>query len=601
MLFQVKVNDSDYWNDITNEQNKTYRNTATGSWDKKNTGAVDITVERKNFYMEKMGEPDKDNNSRVNYTVTINKDGRNLLNKTGLLTVKDSFTVPEKVTAMVDPDSIKLYANGEDVTDTDLRELLAPREGTVDSSGKTTYTIQASVPDGREYQLKYTYVITADDSLSGNTLNLVNSVELAGHVAKTDHTDFDIPSSGGTGTGESDFDILKLLKVEQNRENKVLAGAKFTLFQYEHGAWTSVKDNVKTGAEGTFVFATKDKAGCQQVVSYNTLYKLVETEAPSGYEKTDKAHYFILMPNDVTDTAAAYKKATGGTGLVDGMTQDEKDSIFYGQHGPTKTLQIDNAAQKLWVTKAWVDEKGFTIRDSNLPEVMVQLYRYPAGGTPAQKEKVGEPVTLSDTKGWTHEFELIGPETGYCYFVEELNVPKGYTVTYSKQEGLVSGDRVTITNHKKSTDLTVEKLWQNENGDDLEDADLAGLQAVVKLYSYEKGTEKPQTPAGSPVQTATLDAENGWVYMFTGLDPDKLYYVVEEPVSGFEVTYQNNAGELPGETITLINTRKASAGYELPSTGGTGTKRNTAGGFLLMGAALVCGVIFRRRRERRGG
>ncbi len=599
VLFQVKVNDSDYWNDITNEQSKTYSNTATGSWDQKNTDTVDATVERKNFYMDKVGEPDKDDKTRVNYTVTINTGGRNLLNKTGLLTVKDSFTVPKDVTAAVDPDSIKLVANGVDVTDTDLKTLLVPREGTVDSSGKTTYTIQASVPDGQEYQLAYTYVITADDSMSDMKLTLVNSVELAGHVAKTDNMDFKLPSSGGTGTSESDFDILKLLKVEQNRENKVLKDAKFTLSKYENGTWTSVNENVETGADGTFVFATKEKGGYQQVVNYNTLYKLVETEAPSGYEKTDKAYYFILMPINETDTAAAYRAATGGIGLVGDMTQDEKDSIFYGQHGPTKTLQVDNAAQKLWVTKAWVDEKGFTIRGSNLPEVTVQLYRYPADGTPAQKEKVGEPVTLSDTKGWTHEF--TGLETGYCYFVEELNVPKGYTVTYSKQEGLVSGDRVTITNHKKATELRVEKLWQDENGADLEGTDLASLQAVVKLYSYKPGEQKPQTPAGSPVETATLNAKNGWVYTFKGLDPDKLYYVVEEPVSGFEVTYQNNEGVLPGETITLTNTRKASAGYELPSTGGTGTKRNTAGGFLLMGAALVCGVIFRRRRERRGG
>ena len=185
--------------------------------------------------------------------------------------------------------------------------------------------------------------------------------------------------------------------------------------------------------------------------------------------------------------------------------------------------------------------------------------------------------------------------------MEELYVPNGYTVAYSKQEGLVSGDRVTITNHRKSTELRVEKLWRDENHEDLEGPDLAGLQAVVKLYSYAKDTEKPQTPAGSPVETATLNAKNGWVYTFTGLDPDMLYYVVEEPVSGFEVTYKNNAGVLPGSTIALINTRKVSAGYELPSTGGTGTKRNTAGGFLLMGAALVCGVILRRRRERRGG
>ena len=39
--------------------------------------------------------------------------------------------------------------------------------------------------------------------------------------------------------------------------------------------------------------------------------------------------------------------------------------------------------------------------------------------------------------------------------------------------------------------------------------------------------------------------------------------------------------------------------YELPSTGGAGTKLYTAGGGALMLAALVCGVCKKRKRERR--
>ena len=54
------------------------------------------------------------------------------------------------------------------------------------------------------------------------------------------------------------------------------------------------------------------------------------------------------------------------------------------------------------------------------------------------------------------------------------------------------------------------------------------------------------------------------------------------------------------KTDSLVITSQADpSDYELPSTGGAGTKLYTAGGGALMLAALVCGVCKKRRRERR--
>ena len=53
------------------------------------------------------------------------------------------------------------------------------------------------------------------------------------------------------------------------------------------------------------------------------------------------------------------------------------------------------------------------------------------------------------------------------------------------------------------------------------------------------------------------------------------------------------------KTDSLVITSQADpSDYELPSTGGAGTKLYTAGGGALMLAALVCGVCRKRRRER---
>ena len=66
-----------------------------------------------------------------------------------------------------------------------------------------------------------------------------------------------------------------------------------------------------------------------------------------------------------------------------------------------------------------------------------------------------------------------------------------------------------------------------------------------------------------------------------------------------DTTISDDAEESVKTDSLVITSQADPSDYELPSTGGAGTKLYTAGGGALMLAALVCGVCRKRRRERR--
>lgn len=188
-------------------------------------------------------------------------------------------------------------------------------------------------------------------------------------------------------------------------------------------------------------------------------------------------------------------------------------------------------------------------------------------------------------------------QEGYYYVIQE-DPNAAYHVMYATVDGrndntrLENGDKVTITNQKRTTSLEVVKLWQDSDGNPLTE----NLPTEITLILYEKGTNQEKTRG-----KVKPDAEGNWKYTFTDLDPDAKYYVVEDTVEGYTVSYTKDAENpaAPGATITVTN-RKNAPGYELPATGSTGTAPYTTAGAVLMGAALVGGYRRKRRQERRG-
>ena len=699
IIFSVKVTD-DYWNDISENPTKKYPNEAT--WNKSDKIAkADAFVTRKNSYVEKKNDYVEGSKKEVTYTVEINKEGKTLLSTAGKkLVLHDVLTVPSKISAEIDLQSIKLYNDaGSDVT---TRMKCKPDE-VVDDGTNKTYKITVEVPDGAHYTLTYTYkFIVPDNVADGTKFDIKNTVGMFGNSETPSELWYKHSGAAGSVT-QDNTNTLRLLKVETDKFYNTLPGATFKLSKWDGRVWSEVKADCTTDAKGQILFryAKSVDAGVVQV-ERGVLYKLEETKAPDGYICDNTPHYFLMLSANQTKEEAYVA-----------IRNDEvaEASIRFVAANKTEPMYVENTAKQITIRKVWQDANGRQETNVHHEPITVKITRYKDGIEDATWSP--KSITLSSDNDWTY----IYPDTSktptpddplddnYTYAVEETNKPDNYNVSYTDQNGneqhtgFTSGDTVVIKNMQKSGWLKVEKKWLAEDGktaltdlpegtaitlklyevdgeanpvdtktlkkDDgsnwkwtftglnenaqyyvVEDPQVAGFKVtyshtdlnaaptgstvtvtntkkrtettldVVKkwqdsdekpltenlpdkitLVLYEKGT-----PNVEKVRVeVTPDADGNWKYTFTGLEPEKEYYVGEVSVDGYEVvsgTGENNAA-LPGATITVTN-RKNAPGYELPATGSTGTAPYTTAGAVLMGAALVGGYRRKRRQERRG-
>lgn len=704
IIFGVRVDD-DRWEDIHFTQD-TYTNTA--KWDKEEKAkTADVTVQRTNFGLWKTAQRSSDQNAAT-YTVEINKENKQWLSTPGSeLELHDTLTIPAEIDAEINRQSVKLekYVNGAltDVTTTDLRSFtLEPMQ--IDGMNKV-YKMTFTVPDGCYYKLTYEYRFLVGSSLGEQQFQISNKVDMFGHGETNSDYRYYYVEGGGTAS-QKNTNTLQLLKVERNKYYNTLQGATFRLSQRDGSVWSEVKADCTTDANGRILFRYADSVDADVVkVERGVLYKLEEIAPPNGYIGDSTPHYFLMLNANQTKDDAAITSVVRNSGVAESQ-------ITFVAANQTEQMYVENTAKQITIRKVWQDANGK--QESNVPheDITVKLTRTDKA-TGLEDTSWSKKITLSSGNNWTYIYpdtsKTSAPdeplEDGYTYAVKEENVPTGYNVSYTNQNGkethtgFTSGDTVVIKNMQKSGWLKVEKKWLAEDGktaltdlpegtaitlklyevdgeanpvdtktltkDDgnnwkwtftglnenaqyyvVEDPQVAGFKVtyshtdlnaaptgstvtvtntkkrtettldVVKkwqdsdekpltenlpdkitLVLYEKGT-----PNVEKVRVeVTPDADGNWKHTFTGLEPEKEYYVEEVSVGGYEVvsgTGENNAA-LPGDTITVTN-RKNAPGYELPATGSTGTAPYTTAGAVLMAAALVGGYRRKRRQERRG-
>lgn len=139
--------------------------------------------------------------------------------------------------------------------------------------------------------------------------------------------------------------------------------------------------------------------------------------------------------------------------------------------------------------------------------------------------------------------------------------------------------------------VSIEKKWFDGDTDITETRTEGSIEVTFGRYISLNGTKKYDTGFE---QVITLEAANSWKAKVEYLDlTDKdgnvyIYYVEEKNHDGYSVTYQidgGNAGvacetELTSGNVNITVNNKS--GYELPSTGGTGTYRYLWAGIALM-------------------
>lgn len=147
-------------------------------------------------------------------------------------------------------------------------------------------------------------------------------------------------------------------------------------------------------------------------------------------------------------------------------------------------------------------------------------------------------------------------------------------------------------------ELTIQKFWVNKNGQNMNPTDETSV--TVKLYKYKANGTNGSRKNGIYVTAIELTSANNWTATYKNLEDGYLYYIEEASTGGkYEVIYSdsNTTGVENGGLLTLTNKEKDNTGYELPSTGGTGTLPYTAVGGTMMLSALAYSFIHRKRRH----
>lgn len=143
--------------------------------------------------------------------------------------------------------------------------------------------------------------------------------------------------------------------------------------------------------------------------------------------------------------------------------------------------------------------------------------------------------------------------------------------------------------------LIIQKFWTNQYNEATEPKEGS---VTVDLYKYKKDTDRA---TGIKVTSITLNNSNHWTATYSDLTEGYLYYIKEASTGNkYEVTYSssNETGVENGGVLTLTNKEKPETpGYELPSTGGSGTLPYTAVGGTMMLSALAYSFIHRKRRR----
>ena len=163
---------------------------------------------------------------------------------------------------------------------------------------------------------------------------------------------------------------------------------------------------------------------------------------------------------------------------------------------------------------------------------------------------------------------------------------------------VTGGQQKNYTIQNTRTWLTIQKFWLDKDGKALSGDKAPENEVTVHLRRYSKTGGSKETPDSIFNETITLSKDNKWTYVYKKVDDDYFYYIEEASTGGkYDVTYSdsNTTGVEKGGLLTLTN--KEIVGYELPSTGGTGTLPYTAVGGTMMLSALAYSFIHRKRRR----
>lgn len=440
--YSVSVAEDASWDDLRTE-NK-YRNSAEWNGDKAET---ETTVKRSYEKLYKTGtvvteDPDASGKptatKKINYSVVINPTGDKLLttsNTTLTLTDTLSFEPSDNTSADLDLSSIHLYGVTLDTTTGNLvadhtNEIGHDRfTATYDSPN---HTMTVTVPDELACVLEYTYQISYPSSTE---VTVKNHANLSGLVEKW--VDTHVVNYDSSATVR--FSKFDLNKVDSNDYLVTLPGATFQLAKWN--STTKKFEEVRkltTDAAGQINFGLLDSSATAEITTESsaqllcsTLYRIVETDAPTGYALSKSPIYLLWGAFSNTKQDDAFKTATGETCVNDSEYNQGIDSskVTYLARGDISAVYVPNTANSITVAKHWLDTDGKTElaldKVNSTYTATVELWRKGYQYSGEKSDTKVESVTLDSSNKWSYSWNnlpLTDPADSsitYKYYVKE--------------------------------------------------------------------------------------------------------------------------------------------------------------------------------------
>lgn len=584
--------------------------------------------------LTKSGSWDNDNR-RLDYSILINPEGKDLVAGTDSLTLIDdlkyqsrvSFYWPDRYDASMEAaliqGSVKLYKAVQDAQGgwrkgTEVNDwkwvCTATRSGDQVTSTITAERIPDSTPLIMEYAYTLSSTVHKGDSCS---IPVSNSARLEGlQETGTDNRTQDNwkdQSSSAAVTTEKSYTFYK---VEKGNYNRSLSGAVFSVYQYNasSGTYAAAPERTYTTDEkGMFQIEMEEKEGDTVVHTYlyNTLYKVVEVTPPEGYLLPDPVTEYYFYFSNEKDTAHTLP-ANLPSSAVDLTTTAH---TVYAEN-------IRNTTE-LTVKKVWKDYKGDVVTH-NGGSVTLDVYQKVENSSSSGGGSNDGTATLTGTVKY-------GSEYGNPWLEFNETYPAGTKLTFtftckhgSQKYMTLFFNGASLSPEKTEKIVVNEGGWRRDGWIYTYSIVLQGGENVLKgwetTWNQQWGWSgftatvpsaptpgENEPPEDALVRTVTISATDEWQYKFEDLPLTAtaedgsvihyVYYVTEREVPNYTTTYENNGGITNG-TIQVINRSQEFPGHRLPETGGAGTTPYTIGGVLTLCASAL--LLYNNKKRRKG-
>ena len=545
------------------------------------------------------------------YTLDINPNGRDLLDKGDVLSVTDNMTYwgnSEEVLLYLAKDSVTAYEVNEDGSTRLLSddEFLFAYDFDISAAagkwGNCYNTLKLKIPDKMHIRIDYMYRVNGKKD-GEKWYQFSNSATIEEVVNSQPSVQESISISINSSSVVADTGDLKIYKID-SKTSEILPGVYFKVYKYNNNSYELVTEN------GNDLYVTNSEGFIElKNAEFNTAYKLEEIAPLENYLNIEPM-YFMVYNDDLT--LYPYNKP------------DDFDGIIY-RTGMDVFVKNEKPVTSVHVKKKWTDGNGIEdgvkgdLAQINLFRVVQNKDDYNHGisdsGTISLTTKY-MPNQWSTWDDYTETSEYAAGTklklnircTNQWYTPENIVVNyNGNTLGGSKNAVYVEKVHEYYTeNVLQYTDYTYEftadstgELLVNLNYSSL--SDLAFDLTATSVPAQDSPDDEKFSEA--PYKTIILNEINDFEYTWEnlpliGTDEEGnlvhyFYYITESPISGYACEIQALEKGDDGYDFLVINKRITKPSYNMPATGGFGVYHVYAIGIILIVFALI--MIFKKR------